>query len=114
MCTAFAPLIEVGVGVTGAMAVAGIGVLSSVGGNVLSSVLVDACDHLRSGAQRRMGSQNDLEHEIAGQIERALAAEDSNARALMGEIAAVLRKIDAGETCYRRRLSPAAKPLAGM
>jgi WD40 repeat protein len=96
--TAFSPLLVVGAGITGAMAVAGVGILSSVGGNVLSGVLVNACNHLHSGAQGKTGSPDGLEEEIARQIERVLAAEDSNARALMGEIAVVLRKIDAGAT----------------
>src|SRR5580693_5157517 len=65
--TAFSPLLVVGAGITGAMAVAGVGILSSVGGNVLSGVLVNACNHLHSGAQGKTGSPDGLEEEIARQ-----------------------------------------------
>ena len=45
--SAFCPLLAVGAGITGAAAVAGMGVLSSVGGGVLTGVLASAIDRLR-------------------------------------------------------------------
>ena len=95
---AFTPLLQVGSVITGAMAVTGIGILSSLGGNVLSGVIVEAVEHLRPSGKPGTGSPDDLERELSRRIEAALAVGDSNARALSAEIAAVFKKIDAGET----------------
>jgi WD40 repeat protein/uncharacterized protein YwlG (UPF0340 family) len=98
---AFAPLIAVGAGVTGAAAVAGIGVLSSVGGGVLSGVITSALDRLSAHGERRLPSAAQLEEEIARQLGLALAREDASADALRTEIAAVLKEIDAGGTALQ-------------
>jgi hypothetical protein len=45
--SAFCPLLALSAGITGSVAVAGIGVLSSVGGGVLSSVLANALDRVQ-------------------------------------------------------------------
>ena len=74
------------------------GVLSSVGGGVLSGVLASAIDRLRPQSKEGALSQLDLENGIAQQIQRALAVGDEHAVALRSEIAAVLQEIAAGET----------------
>ena len=99
--SAFCPLLAVGVGITGAAAVAGIGVLSSVGGGVLSGVIASAIDRLRPDGRGPAPSQEDLEDAIARQIQALLTAGDKHTRALRAEIAAVLKDIDAGGTAAR-------------
>jgi hypothetical protein len=94
--SAFGPLLMVG-GVAGA----GIAVLSSVGGGVLTQVVSDALGRLRQHRQPRGPSRDDLEEGIAWQIQQVLAEGDQRADALRSEIAAVLQEIDAGGTALR-------------
>jgi WD40 repeat protein len=101
--SAFCPLL-VGAGITGAVAVAGLGVLSSVGGGVLSGVLANALDRLRPRGGTGPARQ-DLENGMAQQIQSALAAGDERAEELRSEIAAVLEKIDAGETMLQAAIA---------
>ena len=96
--SAFCPLLGVGVGITGAAAVAGINVLSSVGGGVLSGILASAVDRLRPHDAGSAPSQHDLEKGVAEQIQQALAAGDERAVALRSQIAAVLEEIGAAGT----------------
>lgn len=95
--SAFSPLIAVGAGVSGAAAAAGITVLSSVGGGVLSGVIASAIDRGRSKGERHEVESADLGGEIAEGIELVLAAGDASAEALRAEIAVVLEKIGAGD-----------------
>jgi hypothetical protein len=97
--SAFGPLFMVG-GVAGA----GIAVLSSVGGGVLTGVVSDALNRLRQHGQPQTLSRDDLEGGIARQIQQALAGGDRYADALRGEIASVLKEIDAGGTALRAAL----------
>jgi WD40 repeat protein len=97
--SAFCPLLMVG-GVAGA----GVAVLSSVGGGFLTQVISDALDRMRQHGKGPMPPRDDLEAGIAGQIQRVLAAGGEQADALRGEIAAVLREIDAGGTALRAAL----------
>ena len=94
--SAFGPLLMVG-GVAGA----GIGVISSVGGGLLTQVVSDALTRLRQHGQAREPSREELEKGIAQQIQRILAAGDQRAAILRGEIASVLKEIDAGGTALR-------------
>jgi hypothetical protein len=94
--SAFGPLFMVG-GVAGA----GIAVLSSVGGGVLTGVVSDALDRLRKHGQAQTPSRDDLEKAIAQQIQQILTNEDRYADALRSEIASVLKEIDAGGTALR-------------
>jgi conflict system STAND superfamily ATPase len=94
--SAFCPLLMVG-GVAGA----GIAVLSSIGGGFLTQVVSDALDRLRQRGREGTLSQDDLEKEIAQQIQQALAKGDRRADALRSEIAAVLKEIDAGGAALR-------------
>src|ERR1700683_3391032 len=61
--SAFSPLIAVGAGVTGAVAVAGVSVLSSVSGGALSGVIAGALDRARPRGGRRIPSAADVEDE---------------------------------------------------
>jgi len=97
---ALSPVIAVGVGVTGAAAVAGVGVLSSVGGGALSGVVASAWDRLVKGGKQRP-AQDELEAEIARQIQAALQDGTVGTEALRGEIGRVLERIDAGGTLLR-------------
>jgi WD40 repeat protein len=94
--SAFGPLFMVG-GVAGA----GIAVLSSVGGGVLTGVVSDALNRLRQHGQADTPSRDDLEKGIAQQIQQILANGDRHADSLRSEIASVLREIDAGGTALR-------------
>jgi WD40 repeat protein len=91
---AFSPLIPAVAGIPG------IEVLAALGTHVLSGVIAGALEG-RSADKRREASADDLEEEIARQIERALAAGDANAQTLRAEIAAVLEEIDAGGIALR-------------
>jgi len=94
--SAFGPLLMVG-GVVGA----GVGVLSSVGGGVLTQVVSDALSRLRQHGQPQTPSRDDLEKAIAEQIRQILGGADQYADALRTEIASVLKEIDAGGTALR-------------
>jgi WD40 repeat protein len=96
---AFCPLLMVG-GVAGA----GLAVLSTVGGGVLTQAVTDALDKLRQHGQTRTSSQDDMQNGIAEQIQRVLEAGDERADALRTEIASVLKEIDAGGTALRAAL----------
>jgi WD40 repeat protein len=102
--SAFCPLLLVG-GVAGA----GIGVLSSVGGGLLTQVVSDALTRLRQRGPAREPSRDDLEKGIAGQIQQILAEGDQRAVALRGEIAAVLKEIDAGGTALRAAMEESSE-----
>src|SRR5262249_49486042 len=82
---ALGPVLQVAAGITGATAVAGIGVLSSVGGGVLGEIIAGALDRLRSSWGREP-SQGELEEAVAGQIEKDLAAGDARAEILRAQI----------------------------
>jgi WD40 repeat protein/uncharacterized membrane protein len=99
--SAFCPLLVAAAGLSGAVAVAGFGVLSSVGGGVLGEVLTGTLDRLRAQGRARAPSAAELTGQVAGQLQAALAAGDARARELRDEIAAVLRRIDAGGTALR-------------
>lgn len=98
---ALAPLLAVGAGVTGTVAVAGVGVLSSVGSGVLGEVIIGAIDRLRPRRGQDPLSQADLEGEIARQLEQGLIRQDAAARGLRAEIATLLAGIDAGGLVLR-------------
>jgi hypothetical protein len=98
---AFSPLLAVGAGITGAAAVAGIGVLSSVGSGVLTGVITEALDRLRPHGEGRAASREDLETEIARQIQQVFASGDAHSAELRAEIATVLKEINAGGTALQ-------------
>jgi WD40 repeat protein len=106
--SAFCPLLMVG-GVVGA----GIAVLSSVGGGVLTGVVSDALNRLRPHGQAQTPSQDDLEKAVAQQIQRILAGGGQYADALRGEIASVLKEIDAGGTALRAAMEETNERVRG-
>ncbi len=70
----------------------------------------------RPAAQAKGGqtpSQQDVEKEIAQQIQQALAAGDARANALRGEIASVLKEIDAGGTALRAAMEQSNERVRG-
>jgi len=111
--SAFCPLLAVGVGITGAAAVAGLGVLSSVGGHVLSEVLANAVDRLRPRREGSAPPQQDFENGIAEQIQSALTSDNEHAEELRSEIAAVLERIDAGKTMLQTAIEPGNERIHG-
>ena len=108
---AFCPLLAVAAGVTGAASVAGIGVLSSVGGGVLTEVVTKALDRLHEHEDQRSFSHEELEGRIAQEIQEVLAAGDARASALRVEIAGVLKEIDAGGTALRAAIEAGSEQV---
>ncbi len=94
---AFGPLVAAAVGLTGGVAAAGIGVASSVGSGVLGDAIADVIDRMASKTEKET-TQEDLEREIALQIEKLLAANDERAGHLRSDIAVLLKEIDVGKT----------------
>jgi WD40 repeat protein len=107
--SALCPLLAAGTGLTDAVAVAGVGVLSSVGGGVLGAVLTDSLDRMR---ERGVSSEPEVTEEVAGQIQHALAAGDSRAHTLLAEIATLLREIDAGGTALRAAIETGGQRIS--
>jgi DNA-binding beta-propeller fold protein YncE len=111
---AFSPLIPAAEAINkDSPAGAGLEIIITLGSHLLSGVIAKAVeDH--SAAKRRKasaGNADDLQEEIARQIERALAAGDANARTLLAEIAAVLEQIDAGGVALRAAIEDGNEQL---
>ena len=98
---AFGPVLAEAVDLTSAFAVGRIGVLGSVGADVLAEVLTGAAGVAGSAAASGEPARGDLQQEISRSIEEVLAAQDTRAAALRSDIAMVLREIDAGGTVFR-------------
>jgi len=101
---AFCPLIAAGIGITGAVAVAGMGVLSSVGGGVLADVITRAIDRLRGESAGGSPSSSEVEKVLADEIGKVLAAGGTAASAMRGEIGKVLKEIDLGGAMLREAI----------
>ena len=99
---AFCPLIAVGV--TGAAAVAGIGVLSSVGGGVLTDVIIKAIDRLRGSDAEDPAAPPAIEQALAEGIGKVLAAGAAQAAELRAEIGTVLGQVDLGGALLREAI----------
>ena len=108
---AFCPLIAVGAVITGAAAVAGIGVLSSVGGGVLGDVITNAIDRLRRQKGERSTSESEVEKVLADEIRKVLTAGATDASALRAEIGVVLEEIDLGGAVLREAIESGDKLL---
>jgi WD40 repeat protein len=76
-------------------------VLAAVGGGFLAEVISGAVGRLHGPDEGHTASREDLETGIAEQIQRVLAAGGEQSDALRGEIASVLKEIDAGGTALR-------------
>jgi len=102
LCSAaISPLLAAVAGVVAPVVVTGSSVLSGVGGGVLSGIILEALDRLRSDKEGRLTSSADFETQLADEIGRVLVSGDANAETLRAEIAALLREIDAGGTVLR-------------
>lgn len=88
---AMSPVVTAAVGTVG-VAAAGAEILGSVGGNVLSAVLMEAIGRLRPD---REPTPADVERVLEEHLEEVLAAGGERAEALRGDIAGVLREIGA-------------------
>src|SRR6476660_5346280 len=91
----------------------GIALPSSLSGEVLAQAVTDALARLRQRGQTSAPTRDDLEKEIARQIEQALAAGGQRAAALRGEIASVLKEIDAGGTALRTAMKETTGRVRG-
>jgi hypothetical protein len=98
---AFCPLIAAGFGITDAAAVAGMGVLSSVGGGVLTDVITRAIDRLRGQSARGSPLPSDIEKVLADEIGKVLEVGGTAASAMRAEIGKVLEEIDLGGAMLR-------------
>ncbi len=98
---AFGPVLAEAIDLTSAFAVARIGVLASVGADVLAEVLAGAAGRAGSAAASGEPARGDLQQEISRSIEEVLATHDERAAGLRSDIAMVLREIDAGGTVFR-------------
>ena len=109
--SAFSPLIAVGAGITGAAAVAGIEVLSSVGGGVLTDVITKAIERLRPQSEGGSASPSDIEKVLASEIGKVLATGTAAAGALRAEIGQVLEGIDLGGAMLREAIDSGNEQL---
>lgn len=97
--SAFCPLLMVG-----GLAGAGLSVLSTLGGGILTQVVTDALDKLHKRGSTHRSSQDDVQNFIAQQIQLVLEAGNERAALLRTEIASVLKEIDAGRTALQAAL----------
>jgi len=79
----------------------GMGVLTSVGADVLAPLLQEASSRARSASQDAPDLIRNLEAEISRSVAEVLAARDEHAAGLRSDIAMVMREIDAGGTMFR-------------
>jgi WD40 repeat protein len=89
---AFGPVVVALPG-SGAQIAASVGVLGSVGANVLTSLVEEVVDRLR--ADGRSPAQAEIEQALAQRIEEVLQSGGTPAASLRSEVAAVLREIGA-------------------
>jgi WD40 repeat protein len=94
--SALVPVVGAAIG-AGVIPMAAGGVVSSLGGGMLSGILTEVVQ----GKDDAAASPAGLEKRLAARIEQVLAAGDANARALRAEIGALLERIDAGGTALR-------------
>src|SRR5690348_2963594 len=77
------------------------GVLTSVGADVLAHCLAEASSRARSASADVPDLNRNLEAEISRAVREVLAARDEHAGELRSDIAMVMREIDAGGTMFR-------------
>jgi len=97
--SAFCPLL-----MAGGDAAADTAVLRPAGDGALARAVTDAPARLREDGHAGAPSPDELRAAIARQIQRALAAGGQGAAALRGDIASLLKRIDAGGTALRAAL----------
>jgi WD40 repeat protein len=110
---AFGPVLADAAGLDSAVAVAvaGVGVLSSVGAGALGDVLAGALDRARSAHPAGDMSRGDVRREISRSIKEILSGDDSRAHEVLSDVAMVLREIDAGGTVFRAAIETGDEDL---
>jgi WD40 repeat protein len=108
---AFGPVLADAAGLDSAVAVAGVGVLSSVGAGALGDVLAGALGRARSAHPAGDLSRGDVRREISRSIKEILSSDDSRAHDVRSDIAMVLREIDAGGTVFRAAIETGDEDL---
>ena len=108
---AFGPALTEAADLSGAAAVARVGVLSSVGASALGDVLVRALDRVRSAHPGEDPSRGEVQREVSRSVQEALSAGDSHADEVRSDVAMVLREIDAGGTVFRAAIEAGDEEL---
>ena len=108
---AFGPALTEAADLSGAAAVASVGVLSSVGASALGDVLVQALDRVRSAHPGEDPSRGDVQREVSRSVQEALSAGDPHADEVRSDVAMVLREIDAGGTVFRAAIEAGDEEL---
>ena len=98
-------------GLDSIVAVARVGVLSSVGAGTLGDVLAGALDRARSAHPAGDLSRGDVRREISRSIKEILSGDQPRAHEVRSDIAMVLREIDAGGTVFRASIEAADEEL---
>jgi WD40 repeat protein len=107
--SAIGPVVVASAGL-GAAVTAGVGVVGSVGAGVLTELTLKV---LRRSDGDRRRTPVEIEGELAGEIELALAPGDPRAPALRAEAAAVLRRIGAVEAAVAGAMDSGDRELQG-
>ena len=108
---AFGPTLTEAADLDVAVAVARVGVLSSVGASALTAVLADALDRVRSAQPAGGLSRGDVQRDINQSVKEVLSAHDQRADEVRSDIAMVLREIDAGGTVFRAAIEAGDEEL---
>ena len=108
---AFGPTLTEAADLDVAVAVARVGVLSSVGASALTAVLADALDRVRSAQPAGGLSRGDVQRDINQSVKEVLSAHDQRADEVRSDIAMVLREIDAGGTVFRAAIETGDQEL---
>jgi WD40 repeat protein len=108
---AFGPTLTEAADLDVAVAVARVGVLSSVGASALGAVLADALDRARSAQPAGGLSRGDVQRDINRSVKEVLSAHDQRADEVRSDIAMVLREIDAGGTVFRAAIEAGDEEL---
>lgn len=99
-----APVVAAAAGTADPTTVATIGVLGSVGANVLSEVVQDAVDRLRASEGGDVDA-DELQRVLAARLEERLSGVDDGAKALRRDVAAVLEEIGAVEAALQAAIA---------
>jgi WD40 repeat protein len=108
---AFGPALTEVADLDAAVAVARVGVLSSVGASALGDVLSGALDRVRSAQPAGGPSRSDVQREISRSVKEVLSAGGTRADEVRSDIAMVLREIDAGGTVFRAAIEAGDEEL---
>lgn len=102
--SALAPVIAAAAG-AGLVLTAGMGVLGSVGANVLTAVVTDAIARVRGGSRTEVPLRQ-VQEVVAGRIEAAFRSTDPADRELRAEVIELFQVWTSPERCCRLRRLP--------